>query len=76
MTLAAQQTVCTGSIKPWAQIFVQLIDPTSFEFEASENIINDVSPPSSGHWEQIVPEDKQWVNAGEFLGFSGKIVYR
>ena len=76
VTLAAQQMVCTSSIKPWVQIFVQFLDPTSFAFEASENIINDVSPPSAGLWEQIVPEDKQWVNAGEFLGFSGKIVYR
>ena len=74
MTPAAQQTVCIDLIVQF--VFTQFLDPTSFAFDDSENILSDVSPPSAGHWEQIVPEDKQWVNAGEFLGFSGKIVYR
>ena len=55
---------------------VQFLDPTSYAFEESENIFTDVKLNSAGHWELTVPEDKQWVNAGEFLGFSGKIFYR
>ena len=44
--------------------------------DVSENILTDVPPASLGHWSLPIPTDKQWVNAGEFLGFSGKIVYR
>ena len=73
--LAAQQMVCTGLIV-LKFTFLPFLDPTSFAFDDSENVLNMIFPSSAGHWEQIIPEDKQWVNAGEFLGFSGTLVYR
>ena len=74
--LAAQQMVCTGYTVLMVLFLVLFLDPTSFAFDGSDNIFTDLSTPSAGHWEQIIPEDKQWVNAGEFLGFSGTLVYR
>ena len=42
--------------------------------EAQDYVIKDVGPGYFEH--QVTDESKAWINAGDFIGFTGDIAYR
>ena len=65
-------------IDPIILYFTPAGNIASFSHDSAEDILTsesgDVGP---GHFDIAVPEDKQWVSAGDYLGFTADtIVYR